>query len=338
MRITAYIPDEIHTIGIIGTSKNAGKTTLLNHLIREYHELHRRIGIVSVGVDGEKHDAWSGLPKPPILVAPDMLVATSRLAIEEADARFEILEKIKDSTLGHEVYLVRTVKGGRVKLAGTPSLHEIKRVLQGFTRNGAEIQLVDGAYDRVATANPYLSEGIILVVGASFHRSLSVITARVRELLFRFTLPTPPVALSPELLQLVDAGKALWVDMANDQVTPLDYPLRAGWTMGLQGKEAFLVVPGSCTSRILQELMRLEPIPAIVVHDGTRLFAGWEDLTAYYRRGGRIYARLPIRLLGIAINPYSPDGYQLDSDEMMVQMKQISGDLPVFDVGRGKMI
>ncbi len=337
MKLMDLIPAYVDAISINGMSKNAGKTTVLNQLLQECYQAHRQLGVVSIGVDGEQNDVWSGLPKPEIHVQPGMLVATSRLAMEEAEARFEILEQIKNSSIGHEVYLVRTVKGGRVKLTGTPSLHDIREAIKGFRYYGADMVLIDGAYDRVSSSNPDIAAGSILVVGAAYHRSLSVILDHLQEWIFRFTIPgyTPT---SSKQQHLFEQGQAIWMQGAHIESTFLSTPLASGWSNGLSGEQSLLFLPGSCTGTILQEAGMLMHPPMIILRDGTRLFAKWKDIADFYRRGGEIRVLRPSLLLGIAVNPCSPDGYSFEADHMLEQIKQLSKDIPVFDVLRDKLL
>lgn len=338
MRILEYIPVEIDSISINGLSKNAGKTTLLNQLLQEYHQVDRRIGVVSVGVDGERYDVWSGLQKPAIYVEPGVLVATSRLAIEEAGARFEILEKIKSSSIGHDVYLVRTIKGGHVKVTGTPSLHDIKNVLKGFRYYGADISLVDGAYDRIASSNPEVTAGTMIAVGAAYHRSLSVTVDYLKQWIFRYTLPIIAPATGYALPVNAPDSTAIWIDELSGEHISLSAPLQNGWSKGLNGEQPLLYLPGSCTGSVLKEATSLDPPPTIVIRDGTRLFAKGEEITSFYRQGGEIRVLRKNNLLGIAINPNSLAGYQFDGDQMLEVVKSVSGNVPVFDVVRSKML
>ena len=50
--------DDLNSLAIIGLSKNAGKTTSLNHLIRAWTEAKREraLALTSVGRDGEAED------------------------------------------------------------------------------------------------------------------------------------------------------------------------------------------------------------------------------------------------------------------------------------------
>lgn len=336
MKLIDLIPANVDSISINGMSKNAGKTTVLKQLLQEYYHAHRQLGIVSIGVDGERYDVWSGLPKPAIHVEPGMIVATSRLAIEEADARFEILEQIKHSSIGHEVYLVRTVKGGRVKLTGTPSLHDTRAVLQGFRYYGVNMTLIDGAYDRISSSNPDIAAGSILVVGAAYHRSLSVILDHLHEWIYRYTIPVYHPTLS--LQQLLTGEQAVWIPENHTDLILLPAPLAPGWSNKLSGKASLLYLPGSCTGAILQEAGTFRQPPTILLRDGTRLFAKWRDISDFYRRGGEIRVLRPSSLLGIAVNPYAPDGYSFDPDYMLEQVKQVSKHIPVFDVIRGTLL
>lgn len=337
MNITSIIPSDITSIAINGMSKNAGKTTVLNQLIHEYTAAGRTIGISSVGVDGEKYDVWSGLSKPAIHVHAGMLVATSRLALDEAEARFEILEKIKDSSIGNDVYLVRTTKGGAVKLTGTPSLHEIKQVLQGFRYYGAEMSLIDGAYDRISSSNPEVADGSILVVGAAYHRSLALIVEHLQEWIFRYTLPQY-VPNEAELRLLQQQSNAIWLCKKTEEHRVLSVPFVSEWNKSVRGEEPYLFLPGSCTGSTLREAGACEHTPTIILRDGTRLFAKWEEIAAFYRRGGELQVLHPHRLLGIAINPFSPDGFHFDSEQMLAQVRKVSRDVPVFDVVRGTLV
>jgi hypothetical protein len=116
----------------------------------------------------------------------------------------------------------------------------------------------------------------------------------------------------------------------------LPYPLRQGWSKGLTGENPYLFLPGALTTSILMEAHALEPAPILVIQDGTRVFAEWREIASFYRRGGEIRVRIPMRLLAVCINPFSPDGYQFDRELMAEKVKEIVGQVPVMDVVRGK--
>jgi hypothetical protein len=64
-------------VTIVGLAKNAGKTTVVNHLLER---LDGRIGLASLGLDGEARDQLTGLAKPRIAPPAGALVlATTQL-------------------------------------------------------------------------------------------------------------------------------------------------------------------------------------------------------------------------------------------------------------------
>ena len=67
----------VRSLSIIGMCKNAGKTTVLNKLIAELNESRVRLGLTSIGRDGESTDLVTRTAKPGIYVYEGTLVATA---------------------------------------------------------------------------------------------------------------------------------------------------------------------------------------------------------------------------------------------------------------------
>ena len=74
---------DLESLAIIGLSKNAGKTTCLNHIIAAWQETSqlRPLALTSVGRDGELEDILSGNPKPRIYVQTGTLIASAEGAL-----------------------------------------------------------------------------------------------------------------------------------------------------------------------------------------------------------------------------------------------------------------
>ena len=64
-------------IGILGTAKNTGKTTTFNFLLEWSNLESIKVGLTSIGYDGEDIDNITGLPKPRIFVQKDNTIATA---------------------------------------------------------------------------------------------------------------------------------------------------------------------------------------------------------------------------------------------------------------------
>ena len=78
-------------ISIIGLAKNVSKTTTLNFIIKNLE--NRRLGLTSIGRDGERYDVITQLPKPRIFIRSGTIIATARQSYEASEAKMEILKK-----------------------------------------------------------------------------------------------------------------------------------------------------------------------------------------------------------------------------------------------------
>lgn len=154
----------IAAVALVGASKNSGKTTALNALTAGLSVRGETAGLVSIGLDGEAHDAWLNLPKPAVRIEKGTLVATTR-----AFALASGLDIVRE--LGFSTSLGPTVLGrGRaptaVQLAGIGHRAQLQVAVHGLRAQGAVRVLVDGAYHRQAAAHPAIADRTIAAVGA----------------------------------------------------------------------------------------------------------------------------------------------------------------------------
>ena len=137
------------SISIIGMCKNAGKTTVLNSIIRQYAGCGETLALTSIGRDGEDQDLVTGTKKPGIFVAEGTLIATaSELVLQRCDVTREILDTTGISTPMGDVVLFRARSDGAVQLAGPSINSQLAQVREDFFRFGADRVLIDGALSR----------------------------------------------------------------------------------------------------------------------------------------------------------------------------------------------
>ena len=97
---------------VIGMCKNAGKTTVLNGLIRAFNAADELIGLTSIGRDGERSDLVTNTKKPEIFVQNGTLFATAAQAVELGTVSREILDVTDMSTPMGNVVLLRAMSDG----------------------------------------------------------------------------------------------------------------------------------------------------------------------------------------------------------------------------------
>jgi hypothetical protein len=153
-------------VTVVGASKNAGKTTTLNALAAAASQAGERIGLVSIGVDGEAFDAWLDIPKPRVHVEKGTLVVTAARTAAETPGLLKVLQDTGfASALGPTVLAEARAPGG-VQLCGVPHRGHMIQAVAQLQGRGADRVLVDGAYHRQAAAHADVADAVVLAIGA----------------------------------------------------------------------------------------------------------------------------------------------------------------------------
>ncbi|SFI68454.1 lysine 5,6-aminomutase reactivase subunit KamB [Thermoflavimicrobium dichotomicum] len=326
---------QIDSVSIIGLAKNVGKTTVCNALIQELKD-HCRLGVASIGVDGEERDVWSGRPKPAIEVPADAIVATAGALIDLHAGHWEVLGSTGVESILGETFIAKARRDTTIKLAGIPTLSGINRVIRDMKEAGVDITLVDGAYDRKTSASPFITVATILVVGASLGNSLSQVITKAEEVIQLFRLPRCEEEETRKWIQKAQMEACLYGQIEGDwEPLPVSSLLQADWKKICQMKKwQAIIVPGALTDRTLRQWIQLRWGLTLYLPSPTHAFVSLSSLRQFFRMGGKIEVLTPIRLLGVAINPVSPEGFSYSSSEMKQWLEPICSPLPVIDCMR----
>lgn len=326
---------DFEVTSIIGLSKNAGKTTLLNYLIKQNNPLNRKLGIASIGVDGEKVDLLTGQPKPLIHVPKGTLVVTTDQGLKDGTATWRIYDRISCTTI-ENIYIAEALEEGTVKLIGTHTIDIITNILQYFKQYGAEKVIVDGAYDRFSSANPAITNQVYLVIGASLHQDEEQFWNIVDDRLARFFYP---ITTDEEVIELVKG----WEDEETLLIKQGD-----GWTkypanylivtkeLALNNIEK-LVLPGALLEKSFSQILLQKKGFDIVIRNGLKSFVTANMVNKWVKKGGSLQVLDQINLKGIAYNPYSPLGYSFSDQQMKRGIERALANyknlkIPVFNV------
>ncbi|SFS35848.1 hypothetical protein SAMN05444972_101394 [Marininema halotolerans] len=326
------------SLAVIGLSKNAGKTTVFNALGMEASHQGISTAMVSIGVDGEERDVWSGREKPPVRVYRGFLVATASPLFEERPGDWEIQGVTPFTSALGPIAIARAMRDTRVKLAGVTTVGRVQELEVLFRQHGAKLILVDGAYDRRAAASPLVTRAAVCVVGASLGTSLDEVIEKARGAIRLLTLPT---TTDPSMIQAVEKacaeGKVVGVGKDTITVFP-NRSLLVGWEE-LRERLACdewrgLALPGALTDTALERLISLRKPLSIGLVEPTRCFASWSGMRRMARLGGEITCLHALVLRAIAMNPVSPEGWSFDPAEMKEKIEQVCQGIPVVDVLR----
>lgn len=162
---------------VVGTAKNVGKTTTASALLAVAEARGLRIGLTSIGRDGEAFDAVDDAPKPRIFIEAGTIVAAGR-ALLPHPRTIEILEEHERSALGPIVFY-RSKIPQHVEISGAPTARAMRSVIDRLLALGTDRVIVDGAIDRIAiTATG--SEQLIVATGIALAPSIEA-TARATQ-------------------------------------------------------------------------------------------------------------------------------------------------------------
>ncbi|HKU66651.1 MAG TPA: hypothetical protein VJP85_02640 [Candidatus Baltobacteraceae bacterium] len=172
---------------VVGTGKNVGKTVAMRAIADAAAARGLRLGMTSIGRDGEAVDAADALAKPRLFLRPGAVVATARNLLPVHPAS-ELIDFTPWATAAGPVLFARVLQAAYYELAGPATAAGVRSCVQRFARLGCEQIVVDGALDRVA-ALAGGDDAVIVSVGASAARTMEEAVDDVRALAVRLQIP-----------------------------------------------------------------------------------------------------------------------------------------------------
>lgn len=325
-------------ISIIGLAKNVSKTTTLNYLIKNLKG-KLKLGLTSIGRDGEKYDVITQLPKPRIFIEKGTYVATAKESFENSKIPMELVKKTEINTPLGEVLILKALGSGLIELAG-PSINTyLNEICLELVNLGCDLVLVDGAFDRRSYATPLISDATILSTGASVSRNMKEVVNLTKHVFNLLTLESEQndeiINISKEILKNSKIGIINHNNTIKtlDILTALDAAKEIAENLDLNSK--YIVVNGPVTDKLLEDLMRITEWYkniTFLVENGTKLFLSEKTLKKFQKKGGNLKVLNPINIIAITINPTSPYGYEFNKDDFLKLLKE-NLKLPIYDLG-----
>ncbi len=300
------------SVSFVGMAKNVGKTVSFNHLVSQATAHKLRLGLTSIGRDGERRDEVFHSPKPRIFAPAGTLLATARGSLARSEVCFEVLLDTGLPTAIGEVVFVKTRKAGFVELAGPTLISQQKFIQTLFAEYGADLTLIDGALDRVSPAVPGLTQSTILATGAAVGASIEIILKKTMDRLQRLALPRMKGIDGNSCRQIIDSCKAAILDEDNQiTILPVEHSLLAGKHLlkSITRQTQTVILSGAVGDAILECLLASKTRGAVqlVIKMERRYFAAPLSGANFRRR--RSDPRVePIQLLAVTVNPASPSG------------------------------
>ena len=321
------------SLSIIGTEKNTGKTECLNYLLGRLQAMgNRRVGVTSIGIDGEQLDQVSHTAKPEIRLYKNMVFATSEKHYQGRQIVSEILGLGRESTGLGRMVTAKARSTGKVLLSGPATNAALRRLMDEMqAQHGVELCLIDGALSRKTSASPALSQATILATGAAYSANIPTLVQHTRFLYDLICLP----ALPPAQARALTDKQGIWaLDAQGDwQALACNSAFRMGGeeeNMFAHGKRLFL--SGVLNNRFLQAVLQIGAEDSeLILMDFTKVFVRPELFYQYLRAGGKMRVLQQTKLIAVCINPSAPSGYMLHSEKLAAALQTSLG-IPVYDL------
>ncbi|MBR3529472.1 MAG: hypothetical protein IKN84_07405 [Bacteroidales bacterium] len=321
------------SLSIVGLEKNTGKTVCLNYILRRLHEMGVPCAVTSIGVDGEQTDAVFGSAKPEITLYEAMQFITSEKHYSQRRLVSCILDVDPRRTSLGRLVTAQVVCSGKILLSGAASTWLLREQIERFRQCGMPLTIVDGALSRLSLASPTVTEAMILATGAAVSPNMNQLISRTRYVCRLIALDEVEPALQQQLTPL---SHGLWAIDSDGCIH--DLHISSVFLLDKERTNLFeygttLFAAGAVSDRLIRHLTAQRNIADIqlIVRDFTKLFVTPEVFNTFRQKGGRIAVLQRSNLLAVCLNPTSPQGYRLNSDEACKSLSDALG-LPVYDV------
>jgi hypothetical protein len=351
-------------LALVGLAKNTGKTEALAALLRELASspegevAGRRVGVTSVGRDGEEHDVIDArIAKPRVRLVGGSLVATTDGLLRASGIPHEVLEDPGVRTPLGRVLVVRLRGAGAIEVAGPSAAADVRKVSDAMLAHGAEQVLIDGAIDRRAASSPDVADGLVMSTGAVLGHDIEDVVLQTTDAVELVRLPSVADG-SQEGRRLVElaqtASERAGSQPANggrasllvgEDFEPVALP--PGFILTSEADQIaqlldenpgarWLIVAGALPERFLRGLLhpvhRRKRELTLVVADPTKMFL-WKRGPEWYRRQGvQLRTLRRIELKALTVNPVAPQSHRFDSAELRGLLEEAIPGVPILDV------
>ena len=319
MSILDAIAAERGPLFIVGSSKNSGKTTFLNHLNKELAaRLAHPVGILTIGRDGEPEDAVWHHTKPPVTLLPGNLFVTVEAELARLAKEAELVEALPFATMLGPLVIGRAGVKVKAEIVGPDTNRQLWQIVARLEEHRCGHQLIDGAFERRTQVASHDGARLILVVSPDIAGTPEGAGRWLARQLDLFGLPKPPEGF-PAPPDAAPLGLYWW---HGDQWT----------TEPAKGAPVYCKGPltDSLVDRHLKDLRDRE----ILIEDPTKFFLDdlrWKRLQ---RRLRGFYVQRQLRLLMAAVNPFGLMR-RFKAPTFFDAIAKACPDLPLMDVVAG---
>ncbi|MDD3832192.1 MAG: hypothetical protein PHW00_06045 [Clostridia bacterium] len=331
--------NDCQVVSVVGTCKNAGKTTVLNYLLSHFD--HCVNAVSSIGRDGESQDVVTLTAKPDIYVKKGTLIATAHNLLPCCTITQEIVSTTPFNTPLGAIVIVRALSDGYIQIAGPSQVQQMIQIKDMFIGLGAQRIFIDGAISRLSPCTTALSQATVLVTGASYDIDIDRVVNHTAYITRLLTLNR----VNSNIANIIDARNrsiysgsqnAICLDSKGAIVECDTYQAMYLPTEKLK----YVYINGALTDKIISTAVKSpnnQQHKTIIVDDSSKILINQSSYEYAMCRLINIEVIHDVNLALICTNPVSAYGYNFDANTFCVKVKQLCSnicDVPIIDVMR----
>ena len=320
------------SLSIVGMQKNTGKTVSLNYVLDRLPVERKRIAVTSIGVDGETTDQVTRTRKPEITLRQGMYFGTSEMHYRQRRLVSELIDVSDENTSLGRVVTAKALTEGKILLSGPSSTGGLKRWMKDMHRVGIDLVIIDGALSRMSLASPTVSQSMILATGAAYSLNM---TTLINQTAFVVELINIGLTDEANLNLLMPIEKGVWYVDSEGALHEIKTVSSLSQEIRFEGMDdcQTLYVAGALVDGFLEKVRKNPKLKTVelVVRDFTKIFVTPQQYRMFLKAGGKIRVLQKSKLIAVTVNPTSPTGYVMDSDELCAKLSEAIH-LPVYDL------
>ena len=323
--------DGIRTLAIVGICKNAGKTSLLNYILRSYPAIS--FGVFSTGIDGEEQDSVFHTPKPAVELPSGTLFCCDSSTSDARSVPVDVVEALPDPQ--RPLWVARALHKLSSMITGPATVRDQISLGKRLLELGVDKVLVDGSLDRKSIALSPDVDAIALVAGASFGpmEELETELGRLHKL-----SRLPVYHAGHDEHRLLTASEDILLHDGNTWRSSGFQSLTGHMKEFLESARKFspiskIYLPGALTAsglETLQSVLSSDQAALIVRHpDCLKLEAGLLDEMIL---SNDLQTLIPFRIKGFAVNPEAVGIGSEDATNFRLRLRNCFPELKLVDI------
>lgn len=315
------ITSSLYTV-LVGLSKNAGKTSLLNWLLK--HSKFDQPAVITTGRDGEELDLVGGHSKPKVELPANTFFTCFSSTLSANAPYIKIIGRTPFSALNRQLWLAQSLFPLKTEIVGPATVSKQIALADYILEKGANHIFIDGSLDRRSIATHPKIKELFLVAGAEYG-DLQEISSELHKLHSLIDIPPIPNPNFSNEISYQLKGKQIQARFS--RIYGHEHEI-TNWE-----NAEFIYFPGALTDISFNKMKQF-----FCNYSGKLIFQHPfflqlnEHNLNLLKKHTCLYCVNSIKIAAIAVNSFASNGKHLDCQHLRATLQSKFPELLIFDI------